>query len=78
MARRLRKASEFVSTLNTTQKIALSGGSSSTDNVTSPKFSDSAAGPAGYYWVTAWPAGLAMAITWDKDAIYEEGQLQGA
>jgi beta-glucosidase len=39
---------------------------------------DSSTNPLTYYYVTTWPAGLAMAMTWDKDVIHDQGQALGA
>jgi beta-glucosidase len=39
---------------------------------------DSSSNPINYYFVTAWPAGIAMAMTWDQDALAEQGQALGA
>lgn len=39
---------------------------------------DSSTNPINYYFVTAWPAALAMSMTWDKDAVRGQGQALGA
>jgi beta-glucosidase len=39
---------------------------------------DSSSNPINYYIVTAWPAGIAMAMTWEQDALAEQGQALGA
>ncbi|KAI1079844.1 putative beta-glucosidase D [Whalleya microplaca] len=71
------KASEFVKTLTTAQKLSLITGGT-VNNVSAPVMLDSATNPLTYYYVTTWPAGLAMAMTWDKDAIYSQGQSVGS
>ncbi|KAN0112867.1 glycoside hydrolase family 3 protein [Hyaloscypha variabilis] len=38
---------------------------------------DSSTNPLTYFYVTTWPAGLAIAMTWDKDAIQAQGKALG-
>ncbi|KAF1922458.1 glycoside hydrolase family 3 protein [Didymella exigua CBS 183.55] len=71
------KASAFVASLSTTEKLSLVTGSGA-GNFSALEASDSSANPINYYFVTAWPAGLAMSMTWDKDAIYGQGKGLGA
>lgn len=71
------KASAIVKTLTNAQKISLITGGNA-GNLTAPYMLDSATNPRTYYYVTTWPAGQAMAMTWDKDAIYNQGQAVGS
>ncbi|KAF2129979.1 glycoside hydrolase family 3 protein [Dothidotthia symphoricarpi CBS 119687] len=71
------KASQFVSSLSTTDKISIITGGSA-GNFSGLVTLDSSSNPIDYYFVTAWPAGLAMSMTWDKDAITGQGKALGA
>ncbi|KAK7746558.1 hypothetical protein SLS62_009355 [Diatrype stigma] len=71
------KASAIVKTLTNAQKISLITGGNA-GNLTALDLLDSATNPRTYYYVTTWPAGQAMAMTWDKDAIYNQGQAVGS
>jgi beta-glucosidase len=63
--------------LNTTEKLSLITGSGA-GNLSALNMLDSATNPLTYYYVTTWPAGLAMSMTWDRDAILAEGAAVGA
>ncbi|KAF2642219.1 glycoside hydrolase family 3 protein [Massarina eburnea CBS 473.64] len=71
------RASAFVSSLSTTDKLSLVTGESA-GNFSGIVGLDSSSNPLDYYFVTGWPAGLAMAMTWDKDAINGQGKALGA
>ncbi|KAF9875440.1 hypothetical protein CkaCkLH20_07260 [Colletotrichum karsti] len=68
------KASALVSTLTTAEKISIAAGGDG-GNFTALNNLDSATNPLTYFYVTTWPAGLAMAMTWDTAAA--EGQGRG-
>ncbi|KAH9892098.1 glycoside hydrolase superfamily [Xylariomycetidae sp. FL2044] len=70
------KASAFVSTLSTSEKLSLITGGDA-GNLTALNMLDSATNPLTYYYVTTWPAGIAMAMTWDKEACHDQGQSAG-
>lgn len=71
------KASDLVATLNTTEKLSIITGGS-VGNFSGLNMLDSATNPRMFYYVTTWPAGLAMAMTWDTDAAAGQGQGVGA
>jgi hypothetical protein len=71
------KASSFVQGLTTAEKISFIGGGDA-GNISSLHMLDSSTNPLTYYYVTTWPAGLAMAMTWDKDAILGQGEALGS
>lgn len=71
------KASAFVATLTTEEKISVAAGGS-VGNFSALNMLDSATNPLTYFFVTTWPAGLAMAMTWDTDAAYVQGAGVGA
>jgi beta-glucosidase len=71
------RASKFTAALSTDEKLSIITGSGA-GNYSALRGSDSSANPINYYFVTAWPAGLAMSMTWDKDAIYSQGKGLGA
>ena len=48
--------------LTTTEKLSIITGSGA-GNYSGVQASDSSANPINYYFVTAWPAGLAMSMT---------------
>ncbi|KXH25673.1 beta-glucosidase [Colletotrichum nymphaeae SA-01] len=68
------KASALVSTLTNEEKISIVAGGDG-GNWTALHNLDSATNPLTYFYVTTWPAGLAMAMTWDTAAA--EGQGHG-
>ncbi|KAF2029955.1 glycoside hydrolase family 3 protein [Setomelanomma holmii] len=70
------KATAFVNSLSTSDKLSIITGGT-VNNVTINKL-DSSSNPINYYFVTAWPAPLSIAMTWDKDFIIEQGQALGA
>ncbi|KAL4866514.1 hypothetical protein BDV12DRAFT_210438 [Aspergillus spectabilis] len=76
------KASSFVSTLTTAQKLALITGSSiDSDNGTSfsaLSFVDGDMGLQNDYYVSAFSLSSALAMTWDRDAIYAQAKAVGA
>jgi beta-glucosidase len=39
---------------------------------------DSSSNPLAYFYVTTWPAGLAISMAWDKDAILGQGYALGS
>ncbi|KAL5356299.1 putative beta-glucosidase D [Aspergillus floccosus] len=73
-----RKASAFVSKLNTTEKIELITGSdvSTTDGetFTALQFLDGDMGLQDYYYVSAFSLLSALAMTWDKEAMYAQAK----
>lgn len=71
------KAVAFVSGLSTAEKLSIIT-SGSAGNFTGINRLDSSTNPLGYYYVTGWPAGLAMSMTWDRDAILSQGEALGA
>lgn len=71
------KASAFVGTLTTSEKISLITAGDA-GNFTAMNMLDSATNPLAYYYVTTWPAGLAMAMTWDTEAAFGQGKGVGA
>ncbi|KAJ5913399.1 beta-glucosidase D [Penicillium tannophilum] len=76
-----KKAVEFVSKLNTTEKIKLITGSGveATDgsSITALEFLDGDMGLQDYYYVSAFSLASAISMTWDKDAIYEQAKAVG-
>ncbi|KAJ5992827.1 beta-glucosidase D [Penicillium sp. IBT 35674x] len=76
-----KKAVEFVSKLNTTEKIKLITGSDAeaTDgsSFTALQFTDGDMGLQDYYYVSAFSLASAISMTWDKDAIYEHAKAVG-
>ncbi|KUJ09829.1 uncharacterized protein LY89DRAFT_277926 [Mollisia scopiformis] len=71
------KAYAIVQTLNTTEKLSIITGGSG-GNFSALDMLDSSTNPLTYYYVTTWPAGGAMAMTWDKSAIQSQGSALGA
>ncbi|KAF2709060.1 glycoside hydrolase family 3 protein [Pleomassaria siparia CBS 279.74] len=70
------RASAFVSTLTTAEKISIiSGGDAG--NFSAMAMLDSSSNPLTYYFVTTWPAGLAMAMTWNQSTIEAQGKALG-
>lgn len=47
-------------------------------NFTALNVLDSATNPLTYYYVTTWPAGLAMSMTWDQDVAEAQGNAVGS
>ncbi|KAL6237503.1 putative beta-glucosidase D [Aspergillus navahoensis] len=76
------KASQFVSKLNTTEKIKLITGSSVTtsdgETFTALDILDGDMGPQAYYYVSAFSLSSALAMTWDKEAMYAQGRAVAA
>jgi beta-glucosidase len=71
------KAEAFVSTLTTAEKSSIiSGGDAG--NFSALAMLDSSSNPLTYYFVTTWPAGLAMAMTWNQSTIEAQGAALGA
>ncbi|CAG8034525.1 unnamed protein product [Penicillium salamii] len=72
------KATKFVAKLNTTEKLKLITGSDATttdgQSFTALKFLDGAMGLQDYYYVSAFSQSSALAMTWDKDAMYKQSQ----
>lgn len=71
------KAYAIVQTLNTTEKLSIITGGNG-GNFSALHALDSSTNPLTYYYVTTWPAGSAMAMTWDKDAILGQGNALGS
>jgi beta-glucosidase len=71
------KAYAIVQNLNTTEKLSIITGGSG-GNFSALAMLDSSTNPLTYYYVTTWPAGGAMAMTWDKDAILGQGSALGS
>ncbi|KAL4881825.1 glycosyl hydrolase family 3 N terminal domain-containing protein [Aspergillus karnatakaensis] len=74
------KANEFVSTLTTAEKLALITGSSLTTNTssfTALSFLDGSMGVQNDYYVSAFSLSSALAMTWDRDAIYAQAKAVG-
>ncbi|RDW57728.1 hypothetical protein BP5796_12529 [Coleophoma crateriformis] len=71
------KASLLVETLTTEEKLTIVTGGSA-GNFTALKMLDSSTNPYTYYYVTTWPAGLAMAMTWNETGIHDQGQALGS
>ncbi|KAL4987983.1 putative beta-glucosidase D [Aspergillus falconensis] len=76
------KASQFVAKLNTTEKIKLITGSSVTttdgETFTALDILDGDMGPQAYYYVSAFSLSSALAMTWDKEAMYAQGRAVAA
>ncbi|KZL86990.1 beta-glucosidase d [Colletotrichum incanum] len=70
------KAIALVATLTTEEKISIIAGGDG-GNWTALKNLDSATNPLTYFYVTTWPAGLAMAMTWDAAAAQGQGHGVG-
>ncbi|KAK9854608.1 hypothetical protein MYU51_003755 [Penicillium brevicompactum] len=72
------KATKFVSKLNTTEKLKLITGSDATttdgQSFTALKFLDGSMGLQDYYYVSAFSQSSALAMTWDKDAMYKQAR----
>jgi beta-glucosidase len=66
-----------VETLSTAEKISFIAGGAA-GNQSALHMSDSSTNPINYNYVTTWPAGLAMVMTWDKDAIHGQGEAVGS
>lgn len=65
-----------MATLTTAEKISVISGSD-VGNFSTLATKDSSTNPLTYAFVTTWPAGLAMAQTWDKTAMHGQGQGLG-
>lgn len=70
------KASVLVEGLTTTEKLSIIA-RTDVNNFTALQMLDSSTIPYTYYYVTTWPAGLAMAMTWNQTGIHEQGQSLG-
>ncbi|KAK6222064.1 beta-glucosidase d [Colletotrichum tabaci] len=70
------KATALLATLTTEEKISIVAGGDG-GNWTALHNLDSATNPLTYFYVTTWPAGLAMAMTWDTAAAQGQGQGVG-
>ncbi|TEA11421.1 putative beta-glucosidase D [Colletotrichum sidae] len=70
------KAAALVATLTTEDKISVAAGGDG-GNFTALNNLDSATNPLTYFYVTTWPAGLAMAMTWDTAAAQGQGKGVG-
>ncbi|PYH42626.1 uncharacterized protein BP01DRAFT_385285 [Aspergillus saccharolyticus JOP 1030-1] len=71
------KASAFVAGLTTDQKLALITGSSvssSNGNFSVPEFLDGDMSLQDYFYVSAFSLSSALAMTWDRDAIYAQAK----
>lgn len=72
------KATRFASKLNTTEKIKLITGSNVTttdgESFTALEFLNADMGLQDYFYVSAFSQASALAMTWDKDAIYAQAQ----
>ncbi|KAB2578820.1 putative beta-glucosidase d protein [Lasiodiplodia theobromae] len=64
------RAKAFVDGLTTSEKISLITGSD-VSNFTALYFRDSGNSILQYYYVTSWPLSSALAMTWDKDQMYQ-------
>ncbi|EOD45724.1 putative beta-glucosidase d protein [Neofusicoccum parvum UCRNP2] len=71
------KSQSFVNTLSTSEKIDIIAAGSA-GNFTGLTFKDGSASVLDYYWVTTWPAALSMAMTWDKDLVYNQSYGLGS
>lgn len=75
------KASVFVANLTTAQKVALITGSSvesTKANFTAFYFLDGDMGLQDFYYVSAFSLSSALAMTWDRDAIYSQAKAVGS
>ncbi|KAL3263347.1 hypothetical protein ABHI18_001884 [Aspergillus niger] len=75
------KASAFVANLTTAQKVALITGSSvesTKANFTAFYFLDGDMGLQDFYYVSAFSLSSALAMTWDRDAIYSQAKAVGS
>ncbi|PYH83901.1 putative beta-glucosidase D [Aspergillus uvarum CBS 121591] len=75
------KASAFVAGLTTDQKLALITGSSvssSSGNFSALEFLDGDMGLQNYFYVSAFSLSSALAMTWDRDAIYAQAKAVGS
>ncbi|GJC81570.1 putative beta-glucosidase D [Colletotrichum liriopes] len=70
------KATALVATLTTEEKISIIAGGDG-GNWTALNNLDSATNPLTYFYVTTWPAGLAMAMTWDTAVAQGQGHGVG-
>ena len=71
------KAYALAQTLTTAEKLSIvSGGNGG--NFSALAMLDSSSIPLSNFYVTTWPAGMALGMTWDKDAILTQGSALGA
>lgn len=69
------KAVAFANSLNTTEKYALiTGGDVTALNFTSLQFKDGAQGVQEYYFVSGFSQAAALAMTWDRQAVYDQAR----
>jgi beta-glucosidase len=71
------KANATVSALTLTEKLYLINGIAA-GGLTALRGSDSSSNPLYYIFVTAWPSGISMTMTWDRDLIRQQGEALGA
>ncbi|OJD29404.1 beta-glucosidase d [Diplodia corticola] len=71
------RSKQFVATLSNSEKIDIitEGSAGSFPGLST---SDGSASVLDYYWVTTWPAPLAMAMTWDKELVYNQSYGLGS
>lgn len=65
------EAQAFIESLTTEEKISIVAGGDG-GNFTALTFKDGSSAILDYFYVTTWPAPLAMAMTWDKDLVYAQ------
>ncbi|KAF2144828.1 glycoside hydrolase family 3 protein [Aplosporella prunicola CBS 121167] len=71
------EAKTFVEGLTTAEKISLITGSD-VGNFSALNFKDSGASILDYFYVTTWPVGSALAMTWDKNLAYTQHKALGS
>ncbi|KIK52498.1 glycoside hydrolase family 3 protein [Collybiopsis luxurians FD-317 M1] len=72
------QASAFVSTLTNEEKVLLITRQDIPDKFTALNILDSTVAPNTYYFVSTFPGSEALAMTWDKDLIYNVGHAIGS
>ncbi|KAK6208423.1 ssDNA-binding protein, mitochondrial [Pestalotiopsis sp. IQ-011] len=70
------KAAAWAQSLNTSEKVSFIGAGDA-GNMSALHMLDSSSNPLTYFFVTTWPAGLAMSMTWDREAIRGQGSALG-
>lgn len=70
------KAAALVASLTTAEKISIIAGGDG-GNFSAINAKDSSTNPLSYSFVTTWPAGLAMAQTWNKTAMHGQAYSLG-
>ena len=68
------KASSFVSQFTTTQKLQLITGNDVNTTFTALQFLNGSMGLHDYFYVSAFSQSSALAMTWDKDAMYAQAR----